>query len=222
MKRTILTLAVALGLTSLASNTIAANDTTWTLNGIVDGYSIGFWDNTVTNGAAISVTLNFSSQSSQIYTSSSEVQYLLSGATTVLHVGDYTFTNNLGNTYSEVFQNWTTQPPRSGYNWVHDEAINQLQNGLYASSWQGFLLSSNTNLISSFALNPLVFPLSTFDAQKNILLQGDANSDLTGAQYINGTVSSYTVSAVPEPSTYALFGLGALVLVIAARSKQKA
>lgn len=219
MKTKNLLLALVAGLAAFGGNAKAANDTTWTLNGTVNSFSSGFWDNTVTNGAAITVTLNFNSLSAPIYTSSSDVQYLLSGATTVLHVGDYTFTNNLGNSYSDVLRNWATFPPRSGYNWHYAGAPNELQNGLYESDWQGFLLSSNTNLISSFALNPVVFPLSTFDLQKNIDLTGYAHSDLSSPQAIYGTVTSYTVNGVPEPSTYALFGLGALGLVFVTRTK---
>ena len=46
---------------------------------------------------------------------------------------------------------------------------------------------------------------------------GNGNSASIGAQWSGKPLSFSVVSAVPEPSTYALFGLGVLVLVIAVR-----
>jgi hypothetical protein len=87
-------------------------------------------------------------------------------------------------------------PIYSGQSYTYD--INDL-----GSSYS---LSLNGSLIFTAAVDPTY-------TQGDKILFGDGQTGGTA------TLSPITVTAVPEPSTYALFGLGALALVVAYRRK---
>lgn len=94
---------------------------------------------------------------------------------------------------------------------------------IYNVGYAGSFTANDTAAGGAFGVFP--GPIGTLDATKGIyLMNADLNSGVPLPTTNVGTVSIasggvVTISAVPEPGTYALFGFGALLLVIAVRRK---
>ena len=106
------------------------------------------------------------------------------------------------------------------------------------SQWNHIALTYTSNLFSFYINGSLVSQTSTSGSLNSaltrpIIIGGNGyidatqtlNGDISDYMYYNTTLSSsqvsqlYSIQSVPEPSTYALFGLGALALIIAYRRK---
>ena len=80
--------------------------------------------------------------------------------------------------------------------------------------------TSTSGILNSALTRPIIIGGNGYiDATQTL------NGDISDYMYYNTALSSsqvshlYTIQSVPEPSTYALFGLGALALIVAYRRK---
>ena len=92
--------------------------------------------------------------------------------------------------------------------------------GISGSTIVGYSTDSNYK-ISGFTYNGSAFTtLNDPNGVNGTYITGISGSTIVGFSYdSNYNDKAFVASAVPEPSTYALFGLGALALVVAYRRK---
>ena len=184
MKKTLLALALAAGLTSFAGSLKAQSPLTWNYSG---------------GGVTGSGTLEVQST---LTTVGAYTGYLVTGAT-----GSFLDSNNGYSTtilYVSSINQW---------GWGND---NLLLEGSLQPDYNGvFFRTSDSN-------EPNTVTLSQLSPSNNTVIITDAYG------YINngygGSVFSVAAStaAVPEPSTYALFGLGTIGMLIAIRRRKTA
>jgi hypothetical protein len=97
-----------------------------------------------------------------------------------------------------------------------------LNSGYFTSAWQNGLNITIQGYVGATPTSSVSFIVDTAaPVFETINLQ-----NITSATFTSGisqfALDNLSVNAVPEPSTYALFGLGALVLVMAERRKRAA
>jgi hypothetical protein len=231
MKKTILPLLIAVGLIGSASAaTITITDQT-----INQSFTI---TNFYSNNAVIDFArqLNAGDFISLSWTESN--QQLISNSTTnnFVTTNQYTDQRDWYASYNALYYY-----PHQEYNWGWTSSITP--QGISDSSYASLQAASSTfsfNYTKNFVLNSPVsketpYSINTifdyridsfYDFQQHRIL----NPPINGINWGSGYWHSYTVSStdtiwsqaitiVPEPSTYALFGLGALALVVAYRRK---
>jgi len=84
---------------------------------------------------------------------------------------------------------------------------------LEGAAWGQDVMINGTNTHTLYIANDNDFVTNTAGPCM-VFVFGVTDSDLLGSTFVNQSIAS-----VPEPSTYALFGLGALALVIACRRR---
>lgn len=203
MKTTITALIIAAG--ALLSGSADATPMRWTETGSIDTKSQNFWDSSVTSGTPFTITIDFDSTAidQDIGTGRGFYDAVTSAS---LSLGNYTFSLSSPVTANDViiYDNYLFGPDlRDAYSYLMYDSASP-QKGLHNIAMQGFLISSNLQLLSSDALAIQQFPVSAFDGQKNCSFQADDSSN--AYVFANGTVMNYTVTTVPEPST-AMFGV---------------
>lgn len=103
--------------------------------------------------------------------------------------------------------------------------------GVIGSSTFSIVNSPNQYLANNFSFN--IFTLAPYiglstvsfslqDTTSATLVGGTPNANFADISDPTSLTLTYSYSAVPEPSTYLLFGLGALALVIVARRRKNA
>ncbi|MEI6323232.1 MAG: PEP-CTERM sorting domain-containing protein [bacterium] len=147
-----------------------------------------------TTGSNVGQPLDFYSVS----TIGSAVDPMYGAGTGVTGVSQGTITDSLGHSH---------------YYSIYD---NTIQSSASANDANGFGFFSGTlsGAITGFSSNAIVAYTTADDGSGTPII---ASKTTTGSFSVSG--GQINVSAVPEPGTYALFGLGALLLVIASRRK---
>jgi hypothetical protein len=94
-------------------------------------------------------------------------------------------------------------------------------NGISGSDIFGYYYDHLTGIRSGFIFDGTNYTTINYPESISTLITGISGSTICGSAYINSNYIPFiaTLASVPEPSTYALFGLGALALVVAYRRK---
>jgi len=82
-----------------------------------------------------------------------------------------------------------------------------------------FSLNADINTKEAFSSTGLFYELNPAPAGRNSGSLAGTVTQIGDFAFVNGTTFTYNPVAAPEPSTYALMGLGALLLVITARRR---
>ena len=197
--------ATLLGLVSF--NTVSAQ-VVWTNNGTITSFS-GF-DGSLTNGGAFTETISFTSSGLGFGLVVNGVEYLTftpQSMVTTINFGNYTFTDTATSQSITLLE----PGPQFGQGYHGEsgvESYNQTwssQNGL-TNIVSNLELVSNNPSIRSVTLPPQVLPVSDFNLYQSMELS-DQNDNI-----VNANITSFSVTTIPEPSTWTLLlgGLGLL------------
>lgn len=156
------------------------------------------------------------------------------GGTSYTIAGGYDTNNNHGFNGVGFVANWNSSLGANGFsdwtsytNTLHFEGISSLTNGVYtlsaaAANQDPALLTIDYSAISGFSSGQLITYGNSSTNWTNTTDDSVYGSNVVGIGIATSsgiTAYSAVVSPVPEPSTYFLFGLGALALLIVARRK---
>jgi len=186
---------------------------------------------TVQSKAALVITLNINTQNpNAVYIDFAGTTSLGTDTNTMEKYGidlQGFFVHNIASDTGSVISG-DTKPNGSGTVPFSSWASDDLQTGNYRDL---NLFAANSTALESFVLGstgftqnqPLVIDLSGHTPGLDIT-PGDFGAIYSGNATGGGNtlIGNWNIVAVPEPSTYALFGLGALALVVVARRKQTA
>jgi hypothetical protein len=218
-------LACAFGLLFALARVTSAATVDVEISGVINFHSAntptGYWDGTVTNGTPYTFSLQFDSLTPDTNPDPTSGVYNSSGAPFQLSIsfGDYVFTTT-GNTvtvWNDFFNGTTTQDGIffSNLNAFTQNGLSLSQNGIQTN-----FFFSNTSFLSSDSLSEVkTYPLTDF-SQTYMLVSGSFNNG-NGIQTatLQGTIDSFVV--VPEPATWILMGIGAVMLFGAQQFRRK-
>lgn len=121
-----------------------------------------------------------------------------------------------GNSASATKGTITDSLGGSHYYSIYDNGIQSSASSQEGLPAFGYFSGSLSGAVTTFNNNAIVFHGTADDGSGS----GIATTPVTtGSFAVNNSTGVISVNAVPEPGTYALFGLGALLLVIAVRRK---
>ena len=219
-KKLVLALALAAGLTSFAGNAKAQTERltfSGTLTNITS--TSPFW-NGISNGTSFTMTGYYDLTPNTTYSYTGGAQYLWTNQNYDLSAsfGAYVFSMNnpsieMQNNSSGRFSGFTLgNGSYFSSGGLDVNSGNGLQAGIISDALYGISpvvsAASLTSITNNYSItNP------PYGLYARFSLSGTFNSGADSAS-VQGAVTSYSVQSVPEPSTYVLFGIGALVLVV--------
>lgn len=131
------------------------------------------------------------------------------------------FTNGM---VSGSFSNTLTLTSLIGAGDPDNEYAEAFSSGVSSISFQ-VSETPNSETVTSGTAIPDQFSVYLYDSNDNVVPTTDPSGGNTlitesiASTQTTNSVQQYSVAAVPEPSTYVLFGLGALVLVVTLRRR---
>ena len=183
----------------------------------------GYWDGTVANGTPYTFSLQFNSLTPDTDSDPTIGTYDSSGIPfqCTIAFGDYTFTTT-GTTvtiWNDFLNGASTQDGIffSNLNGFTQNGLSLTQNGIQTN-----FFFNNTSFLSSDSLSQVqTYPLPDF-SQTYMVVSGSFNNG-NGLQTatVQGTVDSFAVTAVPEPSIAALIVAGSTVCIVAQRLRRR-
>jgi len=237
MKKTVLALVLAAGLTSFAGTARAQSGTDWTLspnpnnggastlvqwNFTGDFLTTGFQvttTNTVAQFSSIAFGgLKLGSDATIYNTLSPYIPTVINGGTLPTSyaltpggsINDITTGGSLPITY--ITPMLQTNGGRYTLGFTLGNNLSQYTTVFLSTPQLGDFITITQSPDQSFDLN---VPFAVFSGVSNTGIKTNTSG------FLSGTTFSFTIAgnSVPEPSTYALFGLGALALIVACRRK---
>lgn len=208
---------IGLGIGSLFSFSATAELVRWTQTGAVRTFDPLFWDSSVFEGATFQASVLYDTATPPSFPNSSdEAQYVGSPISASLSFGNYHFVfASYDPGFLPVITVRNNYNEEDGYFWFWSTPASQ--HGLTTPFTWGHLLSSDLSLLNDVNLDIREFEVSRFDVQHNRQLNG--YDSLGNFIDINFNVTSYSITAVPEPSTTAILVCG--VLLVAASNLWK-
>jgi len=193
-----------------------------TLTGTVSQITGSYWDSSVALGTPMSMSFTFDASAPVSSATATEGYYNFTDLSATIEVGNYWASVSRDqvivlNDTSEAY-NGPDGYSMSGYL----DVATQTNIDLYFLTFRAILTSQSTSLLSNIEQPVQQFDISEFISPSFVVL-GSSHSNETN--FLLGDVTSYTVSAVPEPSTYALIAgavMGAAALVARRRKLARA
>src|ERR1700730_10070842 len=196
-------------------SSVSANTMNIQITGKVTSHSPnnGFWDGTVMDGVTpYTFSLQFDSNAIDANSDPTIGNYVSSGAPFQCSItfGDYTFTTTgtFVNVYNDALFGG---PPTDAFVFGNQNTFTQNGLTLMAGGVQTDFFFSNNSFLNSDSLSEVkTYPLADF-SQAYLFLSGTYNTNQQAQ--IGGNVDSFVVSTIPEPSTWAMLGVGAVLLL---------
>jgi hypothetical protein len=168
------------------------------------------WDSSIHTGTPFAFSLTYSTPPPETYNFSGYSTYVYRGgsATMAYQIGTNLF--SAGRVDVSVWNNMLYSGSRiDGYHLFTDTGSSP---GFDYVQFYVALQSSNTNLLANTGLPLSAFPLANFDrmalAALNVSFSGYSYPDNLG--YLEGSITSFSITEVPEPSVALLALLGGL------------
>lgn len=214
---------LALSLLCLAT-TAQAQTYQVSLTGTVFQVDGSYWDPSVALGTTVNMTFTFDASAFPTTSVSTTAGYTFESLSATVSVGNYSATSDFQQLaiYDNALNGGTEV---DGY-FMNGAVLNPLQTNidLRDLSFDADFITSATSLLSSTQQPVQQFDLSAFAPSIPVLgITGTSSISEYNAVWAN--VTSYSVSAVPEPSTYALIAgavMGAAALVARRRKVSQA